>query len=77
MKAYEDLTPRGKLQRTKWIALAALEAFGFTEARLRLIVDAGNTMYRVKTVDPTPMEGGDPLRGQLLFAAAPLAGLPE
>jgi len=57
MKAYEDLTPRGKLQRTKWIALAALEAFGFTEARLRLIVDAGNTMYRVKTVDPTPMEG--------------------
>ena len=57
MKAYEDLTPRGKLRRTGRIAQAALEAYGFTEARLRLIVDAGNTTYRVKTVDPTPMEG--------------------
>ena len=57
MKAYEDLTPRGKLRRTGRIARAALEAFGFTEARLRLIADTGNTRYRVKTVDPTPMEG--------------------
>ena len=56
MKAYEDLTPRGKLRRTRRTARAALEAFGFTEARLRFIVDAGNTMYRVKTVDPTPTE---------------------
>ena len=57
MKAYEDLTPRGKLRRTGRIAQAVLEAYGFTEARLRLIVDAGNTTYRVKTVDPTPMGG--------------------
>jgi Ser/Thr protein kinase RdoA (MazF antagonist) len=56
MKAYRDLTPRGKLRRTKQIARAALEAFGFSEARLKLIVHAGNTMYRVKTVD-NPMEG--------------------
>ena len=55
-KAYEDLTPRGKLWRIGRIARAAIEAFGFTEARLRLIVDAGNIMYRVKTVDPTPVE---------------------
>ena len=57
MKAYEDLTPRGKLRRTRRIARAALEAYGFTEARLRLIVDAGNTVYRVKTMDPASMEG--------------------
>lgn len=57
MKAYEDLTPRGKLRRTGRIARAAVEAFGFAKARLRLIVDSGNTMYRVKTVDPTPIEG--------------------
>jgi len=57
MKAYEDLTPRGKLRRTGQIARAALEAFGFTEARLRLMVDAGNTTYRVKTVDPNPVGG--------------------
>jgi Ser/Thr protein kinase RdoA (MazF antagonist) len=58
MKAYEDLTPRGKLRRTRRIARAALEAYGFSEARLRLTVDAGNTTYRVRTVDHTPMEGG-------------------
>lgn len=57
MKAYEDLTPRGKLRRTGQIARAALEAFGFTEARLRLMVDAGNTTYRVKAVDPNPVGG--------------------
>lgn len=57
MKAYEDLTPRGKLRRTGQIARAALEAFGFTEARLRLMVDTGNTTYRVKAVDPNPVGG--------------------
>jgi hypothetical protein len=40
MKAYEDLTPRGKLRRTGRIARAALKAYVFTEDRLRLIVDA-------------------------------------
>jgi hypothetical protein len=35
----------------------ALEAYGFTEAHLRLIVDTDNTTYRVKTVDPTPLGG--------------------
>ena len=57
MKAYEDLTPRGKLQRTKQIARTALEAFGFSEARLRLIVNAGNIMYRVNPANPMPTEG--------------------
>lgn len=57
MKAYEDLTPRGKLRRTGLIARAALEDYGITEARLRLMVDAGNTTYRVKAVDPNPVGG--------------------
>lgn len=56
MKPYEDLTPRGKLRRIQLLAQVALKAFGFTEARLRLIVDSGNTMYRVKAMDPSPME---------------------
>ncbi|MCW3980130.1 MAG: hypothetical protein NWF11_01495, partial [Candidatus Bathyarchaeota archaeon] len=56
MKPYKDLTPRGKLRRTQRLAQAALTAFGFTEAHLRLIVDSGNTMYRVKAMDPSPME---------------------
>lgn len=57
MKAYEDLTPRGKFGRIRQIAREALEAFRFTEAHLRFIVDAGNILYRVKDVDPVPMEG--------------------
>ncbi len=57
MKAYEDLTPRGKLRRTGLIARAALEDYGITEACLRLMVDAGNTTYRVKAVDPNPVGG--------------------
>jgi len=57
MKAYEDLTPRGKLRRTRQIARRALETFGFTKAHLRFIVDSGNILYRIKAVEPVPMEG--------------------
>ena len=58
MKAYEDLTRRGRLRRTRRVARAALEAFGFKEARLRLMVDAGNTTYRVKAAGRTAVEEG-------------------
>lgn len=54
-KVYEKLTPRGKLRRARSVARAALDAFGFTDADLRLIVDAGNILYRVKAADPAPM----------------------
>jgi hypothetical protein len=57
MKAYEDLTPRGKLRRTRRIAQAALKDYGFTEAHLKFIVDTGNIVYRVKAMDPTPIDG--------------------
>jgi Ser/Thr protein kinase RdoA (MazF antagonist) len=57
MKAYEELTRRGKLRRAQSVARAALSAFGFTGANLRLIVDAGNISYQVKAVDPAPLEG--------------------
>lgn len=58
MKAYEDLTTRGKLQRIQSVARAALNTFGFIEANLRLIVAAGNISYRVKAEDPKPIDGG-------------------
>ena len=57
MKEYEGLTRLGKLRRTNRVAQAALEAFGITDARLRLMVDAGNTTYRVNAVDPKPADG--------------------
>jgi Ser/Thr protein kinase RdoA (MazF antagonist) len=56
MKAYEDLTRRGKLRRAQSVARAALNAFGFTETHMKLLVDAGNISYRVKALDPAPVE---------------------
>jgi Ser/Thr protein kinase RdoA (MazF antagonist) len=56
MKSYEDLTLRGRLRRTHGVARAALDAFGFTDAQLRLIVDAGNTTYRVRVPGDKPLE---------------------
>ena len=54
MKAYEDLTRCGRLRRIKRIAQMGLDAFGLRKAHLRLIVESGNVMYRVKTMDPMP-----------------------
>jgi hypothetical protein len=56
-KAYEDLTRRGRLRRIQSVARTALNTFGFTEANLRLVVDAGNVLYRVKAVDPAHVKG--------------------
>lgn len=57
MKPYENLTRLGKLRRTRQITQAALEAYGFTNTQLKLMVDAGNTTYRVKAVDANPTKG--------------------
>jgi Ser/Thr protein kinase RdoA (MazF antagonist) len=57
VKAYEDLTSYGKLGRIRQIAREALEAFGFTDAHLRFIVDAGNILYRVRAMNLEPIEG--------------------
>ncbi|UCG36804.1 MAG: phosphotransferase [Candidatus Bathyarchaeota archaeon] len=56
MKAYEDLTHRGKLRRIQSVARAALNAFGFAEVDLRFMIDAGNILYRVKAVDSAPFD---------------------
>lgn len=57
MKTYEDLTRRGRLRRMRSIARTALHAFGFAEADLRLVVDAGNVSYRVRALDPVHVKG--------------------
>lgn len=67
MKAYEGLTRHGKLRRNRKIALAALNAFGFAKAHVSLIVDAGNILYRVKTTDPTPVDGNLYVRDHYLL----------
>lgn len=57
MKAYEDLTRRGRLRRIKRIAQRGLDAFGFHEVCPRLIIESGNILYRVKTMNPMPTSG--------------------
>ncbi|MFX1475506.1 MAG: phosphotransferase enzyme family protein, partial [Promethearchaeota archaeon] len=56
MREFKDLTYRGKLRRYRWVAQAALDAYGLGEAHLRFIRDNGNTVYRVKAKDPTPVD---------------------
>ena len=57
MMEYEDLTKLGRLRRTGRLAREALRAFGFKGARLRLMVDAGNTTYRVRALGRAAPEG--------------------
>ena len=56
MKVYEALTHRGKMRRIRGMAREALDAYGLTGARLRLIVDQGNISYRVKAENPPGVE---------------------
>lgn len=56
MKPYKELTYQGKLRRLRQLGEAALEAYGFTEAKLKLMVVAGNLVYRVKAKDPSPID---------------------
>ena len=41
----------GKLRRKRRVVLKALDGFGVKNAEMRLMVDDGNTTYRVKTSD--------------------------
>ena len=50
MKPYNELTHRGKMRRMGRLAQAALEAYGLADAPLRLFLDNGNIIYRVKGV---------------------------
>jgi Ser/Thr protein kinase RdoA (MazF antagonist) len=50
MKPYQELTHRGKMRRMRRLAQAALETYGLAGAPLRLVVDNGNIIYRVKGV---------------------------
>jgi len=47
MKRFEELTRLGRLRRLHQLAESALEQYGLGSARLVLVSDAGNTLYRV------------------------------
>lgn len=56
MKAYNKLTHRGKMRRMRQVAQVALQAYGLADAPLKLFVDNGNIVYRVKRVRAPQME---------------------
>ncbi|MHA1928603.1 MAG: hypothetical protein ACTSV2_08520 [Candidatus Thorarchaeota archaeon] len=57
MKVYEELTRLGKLRRIRHIAQTAVGAFGLKDVELKLMVNAGNVVYLVKTKDTKSVGG--------------------
>lgn len=51
MKAYDELTLLGQVRRIRRLASVALPEYGIGNARLRLVRQAGNTLFRVWTDD--------------------------
>ena len=47
MKPYNDLTRLGRLRRMRQLARTALDSYGLAEASCSLVVQAGNTLYRI------------------------------
>ena len=54
MKSYQNLTYCGKLRRLAKLARTALDAYGLGNARLELLRDTGNRLFRVVEPHPTP-----------------------
>jgi Ser/Thr protein kinase RdoA (MazF antagonist) len=53
MKPYEDLTYLGRIRRMRQLAQVALNAYGLSAARFKLLRQAGNIIFRVHEARPT------------------------
>jgi Ser/Thr protein kinase RdoA (MazF antagonist) len=51
MKEYDELTRLGRMRRIRRLASVALAEYGMGNARLRILRQAGNTLFRVWTDD--------------------------
>jgi hypothetical protein len=47
MKPYQDLTYQGRLRRMRLLARLALREYGLQDVPFKLVVQAGNTLFRV------------------------------
>ena len=54
MKPYEELTVAGRVRRMRQLAGCALNDYGLADVRLKFLRQAGNTLFRVNQVNPTP-----------------------
>jgi len=61
MKPFNELTRLGRIRRMRQLARAALRRYGVDEARFHLVLQAGNTLFRVRTSDLPGPEAPDGL----------------
>jgi len=60
MKPFDELTRLGRIRRMRQLASAALTEYGVNKARLHLVRQAGNTLFRVRTSSlPNTEASGD------------------
>ncbi len=67
MKPYNELTYLGRTRRLRKLAQAALADYGLADARFKLVILAGNAVYRVFESDPAPAENDLYKPGQYLL----------
>jgi Ser/Thr protein kinase RdoA (MazF antagonist) len=59
MKPFNELTRLGCIGRIRQLAIVALMSYGVDEARIHLVNQAGNTLFRIKTSNlPSPEAPG-------------------
>lgn len=54
MKPYDELTYLGRIRRMRHLAQKALSVFGLSNARIKFLRQAGNTIFRVYDTNPEP-----------------------
>jgi len=55
MKPFEELSYLGRIQRMRRLAQTALNAYSLSNARFKLLRQAGNTLFRVNDANPDPI----------------------
>jgi len=59
MKPFEELSHRGRVQRLRKQAQAALEAYGLAEAKMKYLGYTGNAHYQIDTSQCAPREADE------------------
>lgn len=67
MVEYNELTYLGRTRRLRKVAQAALQDYGLAEARFKLVLEAGNAVYRVFETNPAPAASDLYVPGQYLL----------
>jgi hypothetical protein len=55
MKPFDELTRLGKIRQMRPLARTALNAYGLSDARLKFLRQAGNSLFKVNEETPVPI----------------------